>query len=205
MISAKLIKDLEKKGFELEFPEYDSNENRIIDILKEKNERLYLAIPILLKEDFHYEYITRRLSPSERRQFNRILIITSKIFKKEGIDDTDIEQTLIRHKIKGTAGKSEIDYYSATFKQASKKESREKEETIKGQIDARSDLNINQASSIIFAPAKMRIMEKIFNHESLTNTELKYYYRSIRPIIRSVLNENLQKYIRIIESTKKYR
>jgi len=69
----------------------------------------------------------------------------------------------------------------------------------------RSTLNINKALSIIYSPGKQKIMEKIFNHEPLTNSELKYYYRSIRPLAQSILNEKLQDYLRIIESTKKYR
>jgi len=80
MISAKLIKDLEKKGFRLDFPSYDSNEDRIIDILKEKNPRLYLAIPLLLQEEFSYDQIIKKLGKKELiDSFDRIIIITNKI------------------------------------------------------------------------------------------------------------------------------
>jgi len=43
MITAKLIKSLEQEGFALDFPQYTSNEERIIELIKEKNERLLLA------------------------------------------------------------------------------------------------------------------------------------------------------------------
>ena len=46
-------------------------------------------------------------------------------------------------------------------------------------------------------------MEKIFNHEKLTNTELKYYYKSISNINKATLNPQLENYLRIIETTKK--
>ncbi len=42
MISARLIKDPEREGFSLEFPGYESNEERIIEILRENNPRLNL-------------------------------------------------------------------------------------------------------------------------------------------------------------------
>jgi len=47
-------------------------------------------------------------------------------------------------------------------------------------------------------------MEKIFNHEKLSNTELKYYYRSISNINKAVLTPALSNYLRIIEISKKF-
>ena len=61
MISAKLIKDLEREGFSLEFPSYESNEERILEILKENNPRLNLAMPLLLQYKFDYKEIINKL------------------------------------------------------------------------------------------------------------------------------------------------
>ena len=47
MIPAKLIKDLERIGFQLDFPTYKTNEDRIFDTLKTDNQRLFLAIPLI--------------------------------------------------------------------------------------------------------------------------------------------------------------
>ncbi len=204
MISAKLIKDLEKQGFELEFPSYTSNEEEIIDILKEKNERLYLAIPLLLKQNFDYKKIAGKLNKAETLDFNKIILIADRIFNSEKIN-TNIKQIIIKNHIKGAINKNEFQYYYDAFKQFAKKEEKIIEESQQEQLNIRSSLTTNEALSKIFSPAKIRIMAKILAHEKLTNTELKYYYKAIKPLIHSILNENLQKYLNIIEETKKYR
>lgn len=204
MISAKLIKDLEKKGFKLDFPSYISNEDRIIDILKEKHERLYLAIPLLLQDKFDYKKIIKKLNKKEIKDFNKIVIITNKIFMLESIDNDYIKKIINENNIKKKIKENEFQYYYDPFRESIKDREEDEEEAIKEQIKIRNKLDINRALSEIYSPGKLRIMKKIFNHEKLTNTELKYYYRSIKPLILSILNENLQKYVRIIESTKKY-
>lgn len=207
MISAKLIKDLERYGFKLDFPSYDSNENKIIDTLKTDNRRLYLAIPLLLQHKFDYKRIIKKLTTRKKSligNFDKIIIITNKIFKLEGIDNSYIKRIINKYKIKSKIRQEEFQYYYDSFKESVRNLEGAKEKLLEEQIKMRSTLNTNKALSKIFAPGKLRIMDKIFNHKSLTNTELKYYYRSIRPLILSILNEALQKYIRIIESTKKY-
>lgn len=205
MISAKLIKNLEKQGFELEFPGYASNEEEIIDILKEKNERLYLAIPLLLKQDFDYKKITGKLNKAEIRDFNKIILITNKIFNSEKIDNSRIKIMINKNHIKCAINKNEFEYYYDAFKQFIKKEEKLIEEHQQEQLSIRGNLTTNEALSRIFSPAKIRIMGKILAHEKLTNTELKYYYKAIRPLIHSISNENLQKYLNVVEETKKYR
>ena len=78
------------------------------------------------------------------------------------------------------------------------------EEGFAESIKLRSKLNTNKSLSILFSPGKIKIMDKIFNHEKLSNSELKYCYRPIRPSIHSILNKNLQDYTKIIDSLKKY-
>lgn len=204
MIPARLIKDLEKKGFELEFPSYDSSEEEIIDILKTENQRLYLAIPLLLQQKIDYKRITSKLDAKLKKEFNKIIIIADKIFISEGIDNKHIKSMIDEYKVKSEIEKTELEYYHDSFKEALKKIEKPEEKFFEEQVKIRGKLDTNKALSNIFSPGKLKIMEKIFNHEPLTNTELKYYYRSIRPLILSMLNENLQKYVRIIESVKKY-
>ncbi len=204
MISAKLIKSLEKEGFSLEFPDYTSNEERIIDILKEENERLLLALPLLLQSEFDYKKIISKLKPKQIKIFNKLIIIANHIFEKEKIDNAPLKSIIKEYSLKDKIPAEEGTYYYDNFKYFQKNKEGENEKKLIVQTDIRSKLNLNQSLSTIFSPGKQRIMEKIFKHESLTNTELKYYYRSIRPLLQAILNENLRDYARIIEAAKKY-
>lgn len=204
MISAKLIKSLEEEGFALEFPNYSSNEERIMEILKEDNERLLLALPLLLQYDFDYDRIKSKLSQKLLEKFNLTILITENIFKIEKIKRTHLKEIIKKYSLKKKINKTEFEYYHNSFKDFKKNKGTKEENILKKQIIIREKLKLNQALSKIYSPGKLRIMDKIFNHQKLTNTELKYYYRSIRPFILAILNENMQKYLRIIEATKKY-
>ena len=164
--------------------------------MKEKNPRLYLALPILLTE--HFDYSKLKLDKNSLKEFDKIMIISKMIFDKEGIDSSHLNA-------KDKASKKEIDYYYGAFKEYLKGRQRAEEDKLKEQVAIRSKLNTNKALAEIFAPAKIRIMDKIFRHEKLNNTELKYYYKAIRPLIHAILNEDMKDYIRIIESVKKIR
>lgn len=203
MISAKLIKDLEREGFRLDFPGYESNDDRIIEILKQDNERLNLAIPLLLRYEFDYRKITSRLDKKLKNNFDKIIILSNKLFQSEHIANAQLRRIISKNKIKSKINAAELNYYHDSFKDFIKCAKEQDDEDFKEQIRIRGKLNLNKALSNIFSPAKLRIMQSIFDHEPLTNTELKYYYRSIRPLILAVLNENLLKYVRIVESVKK--
>ena len=211
MIPAKLIKDLEKIGFQLDFPTYKSNEDRIFDTLKTNNQRIFLAIPLLLQHHFDYDIIISKLSSLNKydadrliKQFNKILIITNNIFILESLNNYDIQNTIDRYSIKEEIKDEEFRYYYDSFKDFSKRTTDIEDEKFRENIKLRGKLNINKSLSEIFSPAKLRIMGKIFQHEKLTNTELKYYYRAIRPLIHAILNESMEQYLRIIDSSKKY-
>lgn len=205
MISARLIKSLEQEGFALEFPRYSSNEEMIIEIIKEKNERLLLALPLLFRYKFNYEKIKKNLPKKMLSMFNKLILISNKIFIKEKLDNSWLKEIIKKNSLKQKIKKNEFDYYYRSFKEFKRNKETLKEEHFKEQISLRGKLNLNQALAKIYAPGKLKIMEKIFKHQKLTNTELKYYYRAIRPLILAILNENMQKYLRIVESTKKYR
>lgn len=202
MITAKLIKSLEKEGFSLEFPDYASNEERIINLLKLDHPRLLLAIPLLLRYKFNYAAITKKLTTEQIKTFHHLMSIARSLFENEKIDTTPLK-SIIKKREKIAA--QELEYYHHSFTQSLKNKEQQEEKIRITQTAIRSKLNLNQSLSAIFSPAKRRIMENIFNHEPLTNTELKYYYRSIRPLLQAILNENMCNYLHLIESTKKYR
>lgn len=198
------MKSLEEEGFTLEFPRYESNEQRIIELIKEKNERLFLALPLLLRYASSYEEIRKHLTSQEIKILNKHIIIARSLFKDENIDFTYIQKIIQQYNLSAPIKKKEYTYYHSAFTEALQKKKGTEQQILTTQIDLRTKLNLNKSLTILYSPAKRRIMEKIFNHELLTNTELKYYYRAIRPLIAAILNEQLQKYLRLIDSTKKY-
>lgn len=204
MISAKLMNALEKKGFFLNFPVYSSNEEMIIEILMENNQRLESAIPLLLIENIDYALFSK-LTKECKMKLNKIIVATCKIFEKEGLENKHLKEIIKKNNLKIMISNEEYGYYLNSFKDARARLSENLETNFKERINLRSTLNTNTALSLIFSDGKLRIMDKIFRHEPLSNTELKYYYRAIRPLSRSILNENLQNYLRIIESVKKYK
>lgn len=203
MISAKLMEDLKKEGFSLQFPSLDSNEYKIISIIKEQNERLNLAIPLLLKKEFDYKLIIKKIGLLQKHHFNHLILITQKIFRLEQIDDKHLKEIIRKYELKSKISKTELDYYYNSFKESMQNLERKKEEKLKKQIKLRTALTTNQALSEIFSPAKIRIMRNIFAHGTLTNTELKYYYRAIKPLISAISSKDMQNYLKLIESIKK--
>jgi len=128
MIPAKLIKDLEKMGFQLDFPAYKTNEDRLFEILKTNNQRLFLAIPLLLQNNFNYDQILNQLSSLKKdkalgliKQFNKILGITNKIFILESLNNQDIQHIIDRYSIQEEATDEELRHYYDSFKDFSRR------------------------------------------------------------------------------------
>lgn len=204
MPDAKLIKNLEKHGFLLDFPDYNTPEELILEILKENNPRINTSLPLFLKDGINYENITSKLSIYEKKEFNKIILISENIYKKERIENKLLD--IIKQKrIKSKFSQQEFNEFYDLFKESNLRVNRNEEKIIEKQSKLRLNLDLNKSLSILFSPAKIKIMKKIFNHEKLTNTELKYYYRSISNINKAVLNIDLQNYSRVIEITKKIR
>ena len=203
MASAKLIKSLEKKGFFLQFPEYNSLEEEIIEILKESNLRILLSLPLLLKEDIDYKKICLRLNKEQKENFDKAILISEKIYKQELIEN-NLKRIIKENSIKTKFKDNEFNNFYSAFKEAQLNAEKSEQKILEKQAKLRLNLNLNKDLKNLFSPAKIRIMEKIFNHEKLSNTELKYFYKAISNINKSVLNPTLQDYLRIIEMTKKY-
>src|SRR3989339_224881 len=202
MASAKLIKSLEKKGFLLEFPEYTSLEEEIIEILNNDNSRIILSLPLFLMEKFDYKKISSKIELKQKKEFNKAILISEKIYKKESIPNT-LNEIIKKNKIKIPFSSNEFDDFYTSFKESNLNKEQSEQKIIEKQSRLRLNLNLNKDLKTLFSPAKIRIMEKIFNHNKLTNTELKYYYRAISNIDKAVLSPQLQDYLRIIETTKK--
>lgn len=199
MIDAITLKYLEREGFLLDFPLNKSNDEIIIKLIQENNPRFFLAIPLLLKYDFNYDKIINKLNKHELKNLNKIISITKKIFKKINFNNSLLNNLNIKEKF----NQNEFDYYNNSFIDFLKNKENLQEYKFKKNILLRNKLDINKSLSIIFSPGKIKILNKIFNHDTLSNTELKYYYRSIRPYIKAISNEDLRNYLKIIDNIKK--
>lgn len=204
MTSGKLMYALEKKGFSLEFPLYDSNEDLILNILRERDQRIDAALPLCLQEPFEYKEIKNKLDPDLIKKMNKIILIAKEIFLLENIPHEHLDKIIWKEHIKGL-DKQEFIYFYDAFQHSRKTQEKQKDRDLTREMDLRMKLDTNKALQILFSPAKKRILEKICNYQELTMTELKYYYKSIRPINRAILHPVVQKYLRIIETTRKIR
>ena len=202
MPSAKLIKALEREGFYLDFPEYESNEELILSILKENNFRISLSLPLFIRKEISYEKISSKLKAKEKKEFDKIILISEKIYRKEGIE-SNLRNTIKQNKIKAKFSEQEFIEFYDSFKECISRLNKNEEKLIEKQSKLRLNLDLNKSLAILFSPGKLRIMGKIFNHIKLTNSELKYYYRSISNINRAIFNPVVQDYLRVIEITKK--
>ena len=202
MASAKLIKSLEKRGFFLEFPEYDNFEEEIIEIIKENNPKIILSLPLLLMESFDYLKIYHKLNSKQKKEFNNIILISEKIYREQKFKN-NLKRLIKENNIKEIFSKDEFQKFYDAFKESQLNKDKDQQGTIENQSKLRLNLDLNKDLKNLFSPAKIRIMNKIFNHEKLTNTELKYYYKAISNIDKAVLNPAMQNYLRIIEITKK--
>lgn len=204
MVKAKLIKELERQGFFLEFPKYDSREVLIIDILKENNPRITLSLVLFLMDFFDYSKIVKKINNEQKKELDKAIIISEKIYLRENIENS-LREIMKENKIVYSYRKKDFETFYDIFKEAEIENEEKKQELIKKQTKLRLNLDLNKSLSVLFSPAKIRIMSKIFNHENLTNTELKYYYKAISNINKAVLNPNVWNYLRMIELSKKIR
>lgn len=203
MESAKLIKSLERKGFFLEFPEYEYLEDEIVEIIKGANPRIILSLSIFLKDDIDYKKIFSKLNKAEKKEIDKAIAISEKIYRNESIKN-NLRKIIKENSIKTKFSKQEFDDFHNAFKEAGLNAEASENKKLEKQSKLRLNLSLNKDLKTLFSPAKIRIMEKIFNHEKLTNTELKYYYKAISNINKSVLNPSLQNYLMVIEMAKKH-
>lgn len=203
MPEAKLIKALEREGFFLEFPGYQSREELITDVLRESNDRLLLSLPLLLRGSFGYRKIVSQVAKEEKRLLDKAILISEKIYRKENIK-SELKAIIKENKIRVRFSKSEFDEFYTAFREAQLTRNREEQKNMEKQSQLRLNLDLQKSLRALFSPAKLRIMNTIFNHQLLTNTELKYYYKAISPLNKAILNRSLQDYVRVIGIAKKH-
>lgn len=204
MPKARLVKALEKEGFFLEFPRYQSREELITDVLREDNPRVIHSLPLLLQQLFHYQKIVSQITRKEKQLFDKVILIAARVYRKEKIQN-ELGVTIKKNRIRAKFSKREFEAFYESFREAQPRKREEEQRGIEKESRLRLQLDLQKSLHVLFSPAKIRIMDAIFNHRTLTNTELKYYYKAISPLNRAILNSSLQDYVRVIERTKKER
>jgi hypothetical protein len=202
----ELIKSLEREGFKLNFPSSMSNDEKIIAILKENDDRLNLAIPFLLEKEFDYTLIRDSLLKIKNGKeiliaFNKNILISKEIFRKLKKDTAKLDEIIQKNKISGKLNEKEVSYYFDEYKESKLELERSKFEN--NNLEDRKKIESFDALKNIFSPAKLKIMRKIYEFKDLTPTEKMYYYRDIKPLIDSVLNKSLQEYVEIVRDNRK--
>jgi hypothetical protein len=201
----ELMKSLEREGFELNYPDSLTNEEKIIEILKEKEGRIYLAIPLLLEKEFNYEKIKRELIKKKdgknlMNTFNKLILISKEIFKKKKKNFEKLDKIILENKMKKCFTKKELEYFLEEYGES--KRALEKKRFEMGNLEQRKKIDSFRAMETIFSPAKMRILRKIYEFKELNPTERMYYYRDIKPLIDSILDRNLQEYLEIVRGIR---
>src|SRR3989339_341187 len=135
--------------------------------------------------------------------FNKIILISYEIFKKEKIDSSFLEKIIKNFKIKNNLKRNELEYFYEEFKLS--KELKKKKTFNKREFESRENLNILINLEKIFSPAKIRILKNIYEHKKLTPTEERYYYRSIKPFIDAILNNSVRNFLEIVLKNKSQR
>ena len=120
MIPAKLIKNLEKIGFDLDFPGYESTEDFILEILGQDNSRLDTAIPLLIKEGFDYKKLKESLDSSKIKRLNKIIRIANKILLQEKEDNSRLKNIIQENGIKERFSSNEFSYFYSAYKETQK-------------------------------------------------------------------------------------
>jgi hypothetical protein len=211
MISAKLMKELEKEGFELNFPKYESKKEILLDIIRTNNMRLLTPFIFLIsklneKEIFDlYNEIKKSSDKVELVRFRTYLKLTIGTLKraKQKIPESikKIGNKLILEK-NVTEMLTEEDYKINLKRMKEFRDARDSKIALKFANDS-TNFIFNTKLIKLFPEGKRKILKKIISHEQLTRSEYNYYSSRIKPIIEAILDDDIKTYLKSALKTKK--
>ena len=208
----KLTNQLEYYGFNLEFPEYSSEEESIIDILNCEQPRTYRIIPIIqLFNKINDKKIIESINLEQRKIYKKYSVFffdddEKELFRKyKECLEKDIYDESLRKKIIGLTKKiSDIDSQLIIL-DAINSMTNKYNKSAERKLDILSRYNLKQSLDRLFSKGKQKIMTKLENREELTLSEYNYYSDGIKPILESIMNENLRQYCQLMLSLKKHK